>query len=62
MIGKYGIFKSNDLYREGVCKNLDKRFRDYQKVRIWHGLAVCYALTEKEKDLLADLWRKERLR
>ena len=62
MMDKFGIVNLHDLYKEVVCKKLDKRFRDYQKVRIWHGLAACYALTEKEKDLLADLWRKEKLR
>ena len=59
---KFGIFNLNDLYKEGVCKKLDKRIRDYQKVRIWHGLAASYALTEKENDLMGDLWRKEKLR
>ena len=62
MMEKFGIFNLNDLYKEGVCKKLDKRFRDYQKVSIWHGQAASYALTDKENDLMGDLWRKEKLR
>ena len=50
----------NDLYKEGICKDLDKKLRDYKKMRIWQGDAITYELTDNEVDVLAKLWRKER--
>ena len=50
----------NALYKKGVCKNLDKQLREYRKLRIWKGTATNYALTEKEADIMAQLWFKER--
>ena len=54
------ILNPNALYKAGVCRNLDEKLRKYRKARIWSGQALNYALTEKEVDLLAELWRKER--
>ena len=51
----------NIRYEEGVCEHLDKKIRDYEKVRIWHGKAVNYAFTEEEVDTLAKLWRKAKM-
>ena len=54
-------FNLNGLYEEGLCKNLDKKIREYQKVRIWRGQAFNNLLTKKEVDVMAELWRKERM-
>ena len=48
------------LYKEGICESLDEKFREYRKTRMWQGMAVNYALTEKEVDVMAELWRKQR--
>ena len=48
-------FNLNGLYEEGLCKNLDKKIREYQKVRIWQGQSLNYALTEKEVDVMTEL-------
>ena len=49
----------NDLYKEGKCKSLDPKLRDYRKMRTWQGTGISRALTEKESDVMAELWRKE---
>ena len=50
----------NALYKEGICSNLDEKFRGYRKIRMWKGPAINYALAEKEIEVMAELWRKER--
>ena len=48
------------LYVKGEDRNLDKKLREYRKLRIWAGKAWRKTLDESETDILLALWIKER--
>ena len=51
---------SSARYIPGKDKLLDRRYAKYKKLRPFNGDAWSHALTEKEIDLMGELWRKER--
>ena len=51
---------SSARYIRGKDKVLDRRYAKYKKLRPFNGDAWSYALTEKEIDIMGELWRKER--
>ena len=46
-------------YNRGDNPELDKRYDEYLKMRIWSGTAHYQALREEEVEMLVKLWRKE---
>ena len=53
--------KSECRYYKGKDIKLDKRYRDYQKLRIWAGEAWAKVLDDTEIDILTKLWGQEKL-
>ena len=49
-------------YQKGVNLELDKKFQEYKKKRLFQGYSYIYALSQKEIDLLIKLWKIERTR
>ena len=47
----------NVLYKRGENPELDKRYDQFRKMRIWSGPAYSEALSEKEVDILIKVWR-----
>ena len=53
-------YDPNARYKKGICTSLDEKMCEYGKTRMWQGRAVNDALTEKEVDVMAKLWWKQR--
>ena len=49
-----------DRYKEGHNPTLDERYSVYRRMNIFAGDGVDAALSNKEGDLLVELWLKER--
>ena len=49
-------------YQKGVNLELDKKFQEYKKKRLFQGYSYIHALSQKEIDLLIKLWKIERTR
>ena len=47
-------------YRKGKHEDLDKKWGKYKMMRIFTGDAWDKALTERETEILAKIWRKKR--
>lgn len=54
-----GELKGKALYKRGENQELDKRFDEVKKMRLWSGTACCKALKKEEVDMMIKLWRKE---
>ena len=52
---------SRVLYRKGLDIKLDKAFSRYKRMRLWSGGALTVSFTDKEIDILTDLWRKAKI-
>ena len=48
-------------YQKGVNLELDKKFQEYKKKRLFQGYSIyIYALSQKEVDLMIKVWKRER--
>ena len=47
-------------YQKGVNLELDEKFQEYKKKRLFQGYSYMYALSQKEVDLMIKLWKRER--
>ena len=54
-----GELKGKVRYTRGENQELDKRFDEVKKMRLWSGTACCKALKDEEVDMMIKLWRKE---
>ena len=45
-------------YEKGINKDLDQRFEQLQKKRLWQGFSFIDALSAEEIDILGKLWKK----
>ena len=49
-------------YQKGVNLELDEKFQEYKKKRLFQGNSYIYALSQKEIDLMIKLCKRERTR
>ena len=54
-----GELKGKVRYTRGENQELDKRFDEVKKMRLWSGTACCNGLKDEEVDMMIKLWRKE---
>ena len=45
-------------YQKGIDKDLDQRFEQLQKKRLWQGFSFVDALSAEEIDIFGKLWKK----
>ena len=50
------------LYKRGENQELDKRYEEVKKMRVWSGTACSEALNDDELNMMLKLWRKEAFR
>ena len=44
---------------KGDNKELDRKYEQYKKMRLWWGSSYCVALSNEDIDIMAKLWNKE---